>query len=429
MLPKVYKQVGVNDSYRELDRRSAKRQQLQRPPPERVDPSTCGVAGQRTFQGSLRMMHQFLCENSDELVRRCQDKVARRSHQKRTRTQLEEGVPLVLCQLIRTLRLEQQGHLASGLRISGAAGGDGGQSEIGMSAAHHGKTLLALGYTVDQVVHDYGDLCQAVTDLAFDRGTQFAIDEFRTLNRCLDNAIADAVTEFSLLRDLALEDQRSLLANERLGFIMHELRNSLATATLAVSALEAGNLTLAGATGAVLKRSLSGLDSLISRSLEDVRISNAGPSASDVFALAGFIADASHAAELGANAVNCRLWVGTVDPLLQVAGNRELLLAALANLLHNAFKFTRPCTEVRLEVSTRDEHILIDVRDCCGGLKASDTEALFLPFSQHGVDRSGLGLGLSIARRSIEADSGSLSVRNIDGTGCVFTISLPRHRI
>jgi len=55
--------------------------------------------------------------------------------------------------------------------------------------------LLQHGFTVDQVVHDYGDLCQAITKLAVDRGAAIQVEEFRTLNRCLDNAIADAVTE------------------------------------------------------------------------------------------------------------------------------------------------------------------------------------------------------------------------------------------
>jgi len=54
---------------------------------------------------------------------------------------------------------------------------------------------------------------------------------------------------------------------------------------------------------------------------------------------------------------------------------------------------------------------------------------MFAPFSQHGHDRSGLGLGLSIARQSIEADFGALTVRDVPGTGCVFTIRLPRHRL
>jgi signal transduction histidine kinase len=51
---------------------------------------------------------------------------------------------------------------------------------------------------------------------------------------------------------------------------------------------------------------------------------------------------------------------------------------------------------------------------------------MFLPFSQSGDDRSGLGLGLDIARRSVEANCGVLTVRDVPGTGCVFTIDLPR---
>ena len=108
-----------------------------------------------------------------------------------------------------------------------------------------------------QVVHDYGDLCQAITDLAFELDAPLSVAEFRTLNRCLDNAIADAVTAFSLERDLPIERQHTLDAHERLGSLSHELRNELGTATLAIHALELGNMTVGGATGAVLKRSLS----------------------------------------------------------------------------------------------------------------------------------------------------------------------------
>jgi hypothetical protein len=50
---------------------------------------------------------------------------------------------------------------------------------------------MELGYSVDHVVHDYSDLCQAITGLAIERDAPFAIEEFRTLNRCLDNATCD----------------------------------------------------------------------------------------------------------------------------------------------------------------------------------------------------------------------------------------------
>jgi signal transduction histidine kinase len=73
------------------------------------------------------------------------------------------------------------------------------------------------------------------------------------------------------------------------------------------------------------------------------------------------------------------------------------------------------------------DRILIDVKDHCGGLPPGNAERMFLPFTQNGEDRTGLGLGLSIARRSVEANNGTLSVRDVPGTGCVFTISLPRY--
>jgi signal transduction histidine kinase len=53
---------------------------------------------------------------------------------------------------------------------------------------------------------------------------------------------------------------------------------------------------------------------------------------------------------------------------------------------------------------------------------------MFRPFNQVGEDHSGLGLGLDICRRSVEANQGVLSVRDLPGVGCVFTIDLPRHQ-
>jgi signal transduction histidine kinase len=99
----------------------------------------------------------------------------------------------------------------------------------------------------------------------------------------------------------------------------------------------------------------------------------------------------------------------------------------LANLLQNAFKFTRPGTKVNLRTSSLGGQVLIEVADHCGGLPPGSAEKTFTPFAQHGEDRSGLGLGLVIARQSIEADAGTLRVRDVPGTGCVFTISLPRY--
>ncbi|MEJ8835467.1 sensor histidine kinase [Ramlibacter sp. AN1133] len=375
-------------------------------------------------------MHEFLNHNRDELIERCKAKVAQRPQRAATPEQLKNGVPLFLEQLTQTLRAEKEGDAGDSLRISGAAGGDASAlSEIGVTATAHGKQLLELGYTVNQVVHDYGDLCQAITDLAVERDAPFSVDEFRTLNRCLDNAIADAVTEFSAQRDLTLSRRHSAESNERLGFLVHELRNSLHTASLAFAALQTGQLPISGATGAVLGRSLVALTSLVNHALDEVREVAAPRLDREVFSLASFVADAGNAALLDANARGCPFTVRNVDPRLAVDGPRELLLGALVNLLQNAFKFTRPHTEVSLSAHAgEDAAVFIDVADHCGGLAPGAAEVMFKPFTRRHDDRSGLGLGLSIARETVEAAGGTLSVRDVPGTGCVFTIRLRRHR-
>jgi signal transduction histidine kinase len=276
-------------------------------------------------------------------------------------------------------------------------------------------------------VHDYGDLCQAITDLAFERGALIAIDEFRTLNRCLDNGIAEAVTEYAFQRNSLLENNEVKALNERLGFLAHELRNHLHIATLAVTAIKATNVGITGATGSVLDRSLIGMRSLIDRSLADVRIAAGMPPRHQLISLADFISDVTISGSLEAQSRGCTFTVAEVDSHLALDVDREMLFSAVGNLLQNAFKFTHLLTEVSLNAYAAADRIRIDVEDQCGGLPVGAADGVFLPFKQSSADTSGLGLGLSICRRGVEANNGVLSVRDIPGSGCVFTIDLPRH--
>jgi signal transduction histidine kinase len=376
------------------------------------------------------MMHEFLSANRKELIDRCRAKVAQRAAPEATKDELEHGIAHFLDQLIATLEVEQTAEPMRSRRISGPSGGGGGKpgsSEIGDAAAKHGRELLQHGFTVDQVVHDYGDLCQAITDLAFERNAPFDTDEFRTLNRCLDNAIADAVTEFSFQRDFITAGKNADALNERLGSFAHELRNLLNSATLALTAIREGNVGLNGATGSVLDRSLVGLRELIDRSLSDVRMRAGMPAQRRLFSLSDFIAEVKLSASLEAKVEKCVLTVPDVDSRLAVDGDRDLLSSAVGNLLQNAFKFTCRRSEVTLNAYAAADRILIEVQDHCGGLPAGAAEKMFRPFAQAGHDKTGVGLGLTIARRSVEVNAGTLSVSNIPGSGCVFTINLPRH--
>lgn len=371
------------------------------------------------------MLHEFLTANRGELIARCSDKSARRTPPQQTAAQLYGGIPTFLDQLIKTLQREQSTEPERNWDVSGPSGGGPAISEIGASATLRGRELSLQGFTVDQVVHEYGDLCQAVSDLAYQRSEPITVDEFRTLNRCLDNGIADAVTEFASHRGALMDAILTSTVNERLGFLAHELRNHLHTATLAVMALKAGHVGLTGATGTVLDRSLVGMRTLIDRSLADVRVT-AGLTRTRLISLADLVADIKISAGLEAQTYGCKLIVPSVDSHLGVDVDREMLSSAVGNLLQNAFKFTRPGTEVTLAAYAAGERIRIDVRDQCGGLPAPASEDLFSAFKQRSSDRSGLGLGLAISRRAVEANHGTLVMSDLPGTGCIFTIDLPK---
>src|SRR5471030_2639660 len=279
------------------------------------------------------MLHQFLSNNRDDLIERCRLKVAHRPARGATARQLRSGMPLFLDQLIQALRLEQTARPMDSRKISGPAGGRSSFSAIGTSASLHGRQLLELGFSVSQVVHDYGDLCQAITDLAIERDAPFQVEEFQTLNRCLDNAIADAVTEFSYQRDSISAEKLLKDNNERLSYFVHEMHNLLGTTALAFTAAKVGNLSLSGATGTILERSIFNLSNLIDDSLVDIKEMGQQTYPFSTFDLSTFIADAKASVELLAEKMGYQLEVLPVDADLRISGNRSLLLAALAHIL------------------------------------------------------------------------------------------------
>ncbi len=176
---------------------------------------------------------------------------------------------------------------------------------------------------------------------------------------------------------------------------------------------------LGGPTGAVLDRSLIGLRALIDRSLAAVRLGATVRSPVQLISLADFIADVELSATLEARSRRRVLKVSSVDRRLAVEADREMLFSAV--------KFTQPGTEVSMNAYASADRIRIDVEDHCGGLPPGDPELLFQPFTQGSRDKSGVGLGLSICRRSVEANRGVLRVHNVPGCGCVFSIHLPRY--
>lgn len=354
------------------------------------------------------MLHQFIATNRDEIIRRCRTKVATRSIPPPSKAEIDHGVPLFLDQLVDALRV-----------------GVGSSAEIGRSAILHGHDLLLRGFTVSQVVHDYGDVCQSVTELAGEMNAPISTDDFRLLNLCLDDAIAEAVTQYGRERNQSSVEAETGRENERLGFFAHELRNLIHTAMIAFEVVKSGNVGIAGSTGTVLHKSLVGARDLIAHSLAEVRLSQ-GAQNPKQFLVAGFIDELAAAAKLDANARNVKLTVMPVEDGVAIEADRQVLAAVMTNLLQNAFKFTRPGSTVTLRVAVSAERVLLEVQDECGGLPNTDVEELFRPFEQRGANRTGVGLGLAYSRWATEANNGRIYARNLPHVGCVFTVDLPR---
>jgi signal transduction histidine kinase len=354
------------------------------------------------------MLSEFITLYRDEIIGRCRAKVAMRSLPPPTAAEIDHGVPLFLDQLVDALRL--------GLSSS---------PEISQTSLLHGHDLLLQGFTMSQVVHDYGDVCQSVTELALEMNAPISAEDFGRLNGCLDSAIAGAVTQYGRERNQSTLDGETVRENERLGFFTHELKNLMHTAIIAFEIIKSGNVGVVGNTGTVLYRSLLGARDLIARALAEARltqdIQNREP-----FLLCPFIDDLAPAATLAAKGQGVTLAVMPVENDVAIDADRQVLAAVVMNVLQNAFKFTRPGTTVTLSVGATVERVLIEVQDECGGLPGGDVNELFRPFEQRSANRTGLGLGLAFSRWATEANHGRIYARNLPGVGCVFTVDLPR---
>ncbi len=353
------------------------------------------------------MLHDFIRSNRDELISRTKAQVSAWPWPPASSDESDNGVPRFLTQLSETLRLE-----TTAVPFSPTA--------IAAAAAKHGRDLLAKGFTISQVVHDYGDVCQTITELAVEKRQSISPEEFHTLNRCQDTAIAEAVAEYGRLKVEATSHHDL----EHRAQIAHELRNVVQTALLSFRVLKAGKAGATGSTGAVLGRSLVDLRDLADSIASEVRLA-AAVRRRDRVSLVVFVDEMSVAASLHAEYRNVHFTVEPVDPKLAIEVDPQLLASAVMNLLHNAFKYTPANGCVTIRTRTGNGRVFIEVEDECGGLGRLDTDLSRSSGDRRARNRPGLGLGLSIARSAVAANGGGVHTRNLPGKGCVFSIELP----
>jgi signal transduction histidine kinase len=353
------------------------------------------------------VLQDLLKANRTILIDRCRNLAVVRTGRFAVRGELQHGVPIFLDHVIKTLDVEEAAGPATSSEPPCVGGGV--HSELEDMASLHGRELLDQGFTLEQVVRDYGDVCQAVTNLAIETKAPIEVSEFRTFNRCLDNAIAAAVTEYVQRRGTVGTEGGSRGADARLGHLVHELQKDLQTTTQFVNAIQTDNVGISEAAGRALDRSFSGMRSLTDRALAEVRLSAGAKARLRPLNIATFLGDVTAIAAPNAIAHGCHFAATLPDNDLLVNADAELLSSAVVNLLCAEFKFTKSDSHVRLHAQLVSDRILIEVENDCGGVE----------------ERSELGLDLQICRRRVELNNGILSVRNLQGGGYVFTIELP----
>jgi signal transduction histidine kinase len=350
------------------------------------------------------MLHSFIAEHQSEI----NDRVARRLRMRDARNPGDappREVTAFLGQLSNSLR-----HRREPLAES---------TEIGATAMRHGANLMRAGKPATEAVQAYGDVCQAVTQLATEQSIEISAADFGVFNSCLDHAIGNAVGEHARIT----EESRAADEVQRLGHAAHELRDHLQTARLAFETLRRSLRLADDVSGMMLGRSLMNLTAVVDRTLADVRLA-AGVERREPVVLKHFlqqVADTGrvHGIDRGVGLVVESTANGTID------ADPQLLMSAVMNLVHNALKFTLPGGQVVVRAATTASRLVLSVEDECGGIPESAGE-LFRSFDdRRGRDRSGLGLGLSIARKVVRGHGGDIQVQNHPGSGCVFTIDVP----
>ena len=201
------------------------------------------------------MLADFVLSHRDDIIDRCRGKVALRSSPPPSAAEIDHGVPMFLDELINELQL-----------------GLSHNPDISNTATKHGRDLLRQGFTATQVVHDYGDVCQSITEIASETEASIGSDDFRMLNRCLDDAIAAAITAYQSERD-ASASAKAAHEDNRLRVLGDGLRTSVQAARVAFEVIQSGKVGVNGTTAMVLARSLKGIEDLNERLQVELQLS------------------------------------------------------------------------------------------------------------------------------------------------------------
>ncbi|MCP1572246.1 ATP-binding protein [Herbaspirillum rubrisubalbicans] len=254
-------------------------------------------------------------------------------------------------------------------------------------------------------------------DLALEPVMSARNDELADLGRDFDAMTAK-------LRTL-MESQRRLLHD-----VSHELRSPIARLQMAIGLARVQDKDKLELTLERIERESVRMDKLVGELLTLSRLeANVPGSMEEPIAIQAMLADMTNDASFEAEALGKRV-ESHIDCRVQVKGNPELLYRAIENVLRNAIKHTAPETAVQFvaEIDEFNKLLHLSILDRGPGVPEEELNSIFELFFRSSRTKSnsaGHGLGLSIARRIVEAHQGFIHAANRDDGGLRVDIALP----
>jgi signal transduction histidine kinase len=242
--------------------------------------------------------------------------------------------------------------------------------------------------------------------------------------------VASAFDEMAERITHLLRSQKELLAN-----VSHELRTPLARIRVALDLAAEGDAQLARESLADIAEDLTELERLVGDVLTTARLDFAAGAAAGggTPPLRLELVDAQALLEKSAARFRSarpqhRLEVHIEGPLPVLEADPMLLRRVFDNVLDNAGKYSDPSTTVRLSAHPVDGGLEVEVADQGIGIDASDMPHIFTPFFRSDRSRArttgGVGLGLALARRIVDAHGGSLQLESQPGVGTTVRVRL-----
>jgi signal transduction histidine kinase len=222
--------------------------------------------------------------------------------------------------------------------------------------------------------------------------------------------------------------------DEFLATLAHELRNPMAPMLNALSMLRTAgqDADISRRGPEILERQLAQLVRLVDDLLDVSRISSGKLTIrKEIVPLSAIVRDAIETVEPQLEARCHKLAVNLPATEVFLSADPSRLAQVLGNLLNNAIKFSVPGSGITVSAVADADTVRIDVTDQGAGIAVDALARVFEMFSQGDTTateaRSGLGVGLALARQLVRLHDGSIEAHSEGpGKGARFTISIPR---